>query len=122
MGIARQGIVYIAEDVPDETSLPTARRFQGHWESRDPPRLLEDGPGWPTADLAVTWDGLAQTWFSYALAFLEPITPQAMCNRVESPCRDGHLSRLQIRDSSERGQILHVPDWRHGTSVPVRVS
>jgi hypothetical protein len=51
----RHGIVYIAEEAPDEGVPSLAPRFRGHWEALDPPRLIEAGPGWETADSAITW-------------------------------------------------------------------
>jgi hypothetical protein len=53
MAPTRDGIVFIAEDVgdaPDPGFL-----FTGHWESLEPPRLLESGPGWASADAAIEW-------------------------------------------------------------------
>jgi hypothetical protein len=51
----RHGIVYLAEEVPDEGASSLTPRFRGHWESMDPPRLLETGPGWETAGSAIIW-------------------------------------------------------------------
>lgn len=51
----RDGIVYISEEAPDEGASSRTPRFRGHWESVDPPGLLEAGPGWETADSAIAW-------------------------------------------------------------------
>lgn len=53
--MSREGVVYIAEVSEDEAAATNAPRFRGHWESQDPPALLESGPGWATIDLAIAW-------------------------------------------------------------------
>jgi hypothetical protein len=50
----RAGVVYIAEIVPDNPD-PHGARFRGHWERQDSPRMIEKGPEWPSADLAIAW-------------------------------------------------------------------
>lgn len=52
--LIRKGIVYIAED-GDKERLPRSPRFHGHWESVEPPALLESGPGWANVELAIVW-------------------------------------------------------------------
>ena len=96
---------------PVSQQLSVFRGIGNYATPLDSSKTAQAGPQliWPSPG-----DALAQTSFSYALAFLEPITPQAMCNRVESPCRDGHLSRLQIRDRVGEVRSVGYRDCRHG--------
>ena len=96
---------------PVSQQLSVFRGIGNHATPLDSSKTAQAGPRliWPSPG-----DALAQTSFSYAWAFLEPITPQAMCNRVESPCLDGHLSWLQIRDRAGEVRSVAYLDCRHG--------
>jgi hypothetical protein len=55
MGQEKRGIVYIAdwpwpEDLPDMDHA-----LDGHWETGDPDRPVEQGPGWDDAEEAIEW-------------------------------------------------------------------
>jgi hypothetical protein len=52
----KQGTVYITA-VPSEVLAGEWEEFQyiGHWESSEPHRLLENGPGWDDPEEAVGW-------------------------------------------------------------------
>jgi hypothetical protein len=49
----KHGVVYIAdwpEDWPD-----SEHRYDGHWETGDETRPVEQGPGWDDAEEAIRW-------------------------------------------------------------------
>ena len=52
----QDAIAYIAESDPQSLAVGEPRFF-GHIEGRLPPRLIEEGPGWPTAAAAIEWAG-----------------------------------------------------------------
>lgn len=46
----REGIVYISRDIGE-----AGQSFVGHWERGDPPKMLEEGPGWDDPEHAIAW-------------------------------------------------------------------
>jgi hypothetical protein len=48
--VERLGTVHIARSYPTESP-----RFTGYWDRGDPPKMLEQGPGWDDLHEAVEW-------------------------------------------------------------------
>jgi hypothetical protein len=55
MGQTKHGIVYIADWPWPEDSPDKNHALDGHWETGDPDRPVEQGPGWDNPEEAIEW-------------------------------------------------------------------